>query len=275
MRRNLQFVVSHNINLAIIFFSGCLLCLWFLVSIGSFLAILRVSFDNSEDGFLSWLWSLDNWQFVLDTDRYIEAILTSAWISILTATVSLTFALPVGRCIAIYGGRISTSVVLPLLTLPYCSSYALRLFSIQSWLSGLNIKVLYTSYATIIGQLSVSIPLVAVFCYFGYARIPPSLLSAAENLGISIIKRFYYIELPLVGSLIFSGWIFAFVLSLGDALGPFILGGGKPSSAATVIIDRTKIGEWPSAAAVSILLIITLLVPFVFILFILLREKRC
>ena len=55
------------------------------------------------------------------------------------------------------------------------------------------------------------------------------------------------------------GAIFAFVLTFGDFVSPFYLGGSKPPTLSILIIDTTKSGQqWPRAAVVSMMMILTL-----------------
>ena len=55
------------------------------------------------------------------------------------------------------------------------------------------------------------------------------------------------------------GAVFAFILSFGDFVSPFYLGGSKPPTLSILIIDTTKSGQqWPRAAVVAVMMILTL-----------------
>lgn len=253
---------------------------WCMIAAGLLMAIVRISFDATADGFLTNNWSFENWRVVATTERYTNAVVTSIVGSIFVATLALGVALPAGRWLALHVNPIISRFVLPLLAIPYCGSYVLRLFSIQPWLSGesyfgivqrlfsLHHDILYTAQATFVGQLSVLIPLLCSFCYFAYVRIPSPVLYAAQNLGVRGGRLFWHLELPLAAPLLLSGWVFAFAFTLGDAVAPFVLGGGNPPTAAVAVLDRTQIGDWPSAAAIALELIAGLMLPLFFLLWI-------
>jgi spermidine/putrescine transport system permease protein len=53
--------------------------------------------------------------------------------------------------------------------------------------------------------------------------------------------------------------VFCFILSFGDFVSPYYLGGSKPPTLSILIIDTTKSGQqWPRAAVVAITMIVTL-----------------
>ena len=56
------------------------------------------------------------------------------------------------------------------------------------------------------------------------------------------------------------GAVFCFILSFGDFVSPYYLGGSKPPTLPILIIDTTKSGQqWPRAAVVAIMMMVTLL----------------
>jgi ABC-type spermidine/putrescine transport system permease subunit II len=53
--------------------------------------------------------------------------------------------------------------------------------------------------------------------------------------------------------------LFCFILSFGDFVAPYYLGGSKPPTLPILIIDTTKSGQqWPRAAVVAIMMMVTL-----------------
>jgi spermidine/putrescine transport system permease protein len=54
--------------------------------------------------------------------------------------------------------------------------------------------------------------------------------------------------------------VFCFILSFGDFVAPYYLGGSKPPTLSIMIIDTSKSGQqWPRAAVVALMMIITLM----------------
>ncbi len=66
------------------------------------------------------------------------------------------------------------------------------------------------------------------------------------------------VPLAKVGLII--GAVFCFILSFGDFVSPYYLGGSKPPTLPILIVDTTKSGQqWPRAAVVAIMMMVTLL----------------
>ena len=54
--------------------------------------------------------------------------------------------------------------------------------------------------------------------------------------------------------------LFCFILSFGDFVSPYYLGGSKPPTLSIMIIDSTKSGQqWPRAAVIAVVMILSLL----------------
>jgi spermidine/putrescine transport system permease protein len=67
--------------------------------------------------------------------------------------------------------------------------------------------------------------------------------------------------LPLAKVGLIIGAVFCFILSFGDFVSPYYLGGSKPPTLPILIIDTTKSGQqWPRAAVVAIVMMVTLFV---------------
>ena len=55
--------------------------------------------------------------------------------------------------------------------------------------------------------------------------------------------------------------LFCFILSFGDFVSPYYLGGSKPPTLPILIVDTVKSGQqWPRAAVVAVVMMVTLFV---------------
>jgi len=71
----------------------------------------------------------------------------------------------------------------------------------------------------------------------------------------------FSVIIPLAKIGLIIGAVFCFILSFGDFVSPYYLGGSKPPTLSILIIDTTKSGQqWPRAAVVALTMIVTLLV---------------
>ena len=64
----------------------------------------------------------------------------------------------------------------------------------------------------------------------------------------------------LADVILIIGALFCFILSFGDFVSPYYLGGSKPPTLPILIIDTTKSGQqWPRAAVIAVVMMITLM----------------
>jgi hypothetical protein len=86
-------------------------------------------------------------------------------------------------------------------------------------------------------------------------------IEAARNLGCGKIRTVFSVIIPLAKIGLIIGAVFCFILSFGDFVSPYYLGGSKPPTLSILIIDTTKSGQqWPRAAVVALTMIVTLIV---------------
>ena len=66
--------------------------------------------------------------------------------------------------------------------------------------------------------------------------------------------------MPLAKTGLIVAALFCFILSFGDFVSPYYLGGSKPPTLPILIIDTTKSGQqWPRAAVVAVVMMVTLI----------------
>ena len=108
--------------------------------------------------------------------------------------------------------------------------------------------------------MTLTLPLVVVLQTFALANIDRNLVQAAFNLGCSPFRAIYRVIIPLAKTGLIVAALFCFILSFGDFVSPYYLGGSKPPTLPILIIDTTKSGQqWPRAAVVAVMMMITLI----------------
>lgn len=108
-----------------------------------------------------------------------------------------------------------------------------------------------------IGMVEVLIPYMALSLIAGFGRLENVYEEAAASLGANSWVRFRRIILPLTAPGIALGCLLCFVLSISSFITPKLLGGGRVFLLATEIYDQAVIQlEWPSAAAISVIVLI-------------------
>ena len=85
-----------------------------------------------------------------------------------------------------------------------------------------------------------TLPLVIILQTFSMANIDRSLIEAAWNLGCSRLRTIWTVILPAAKVGLSSVHCSVFILSFGDFVSPYYLGGSKPPTLSILIIDTTK-----------------------------------
>jgi spermidine/putrescine transport system permease protein len=200
----------------------------------------------------------------------------SYWFTIIIAGTSTVFtmliAFPASFTLAF---KVSDNIrrwAIFMLIIPFFTSYLVRTFSwyvilaekgvINALFSYLDLgpfKMLNTHIGTLVGYMTLTLPLVIILQTVTMANIDRNLIEAAYNLGCkpkSIIQR---VIIPLSKTGFIIAAVFCFILSFGDFVAPFYLGGSQEPTLPILILDTTKSGQqWPRAAVVAIVMMITL-----------------
>ena len=119
------------------------------------------------------------------------------------------------------------------------------------------LSLLYTDFSIIIGSVYLFLPTMIMTLVGVLENIDDDLLEAAATLGLSPLKGFFKIILPLslpgmsVGSiLVFTGTLTAYTT-------PQLLGGNKKMMLATLLYQRaTTLGDWTSASVIALVMIV-------------------
>ncbi len=200
--------------------------------------------------------------------------------SVTIATVALAY--PIAYFIAIKAKR--KTLWLLLITIPFWSSYLLRVFAwklilgfngvLNSALIGLGLIsepltfVLYNEFAVVLTLAHAWAPFAILPIYVSLQKIDPSLLEAATDLGNGAAQRFLRVTLPLTLPGIIAACLIIFIPTVGDYVTPSLVGGSDGKMIANLIqVQFGAANNWPLGATLSLLAMLA--VGFVAILFVL------
>ncbi|WP_372776315.1 molybdate ABC transporter permease subunit [Mangrovibacterium sp.] len=160
------------------------------------------------------------------TGSELEAIKLSIGVAIYSSLLSLPFALLLGYWMArkqFRGKSVIESIIhLPLVMPPVTTGYLLLLILgtrgfIGQWLyAAFGIKLAFTFEAAVIASVIVSFPLIVRSIRTAIEMVDPGLEDASRILGVSRLKTFFRITVPLAAPGIVSGTILSFARSLGE-----------------------------------------------------------
>lgn len=160
-----------------------------------------------------------------------------------------------------------------LMVIPFFTSYLVRVYSWQIFLSDAGIvnvllgqiglgpyAMLNTPGATMVGYMTLSLPLVILLQLFSLVFIDRNLIEAAHNMRCGRLRTVFEVVIPSARVGLVIAALFCFILTFGDFVSPVYLGGGDPTTLSILITDTTKSGQqWPRAAVIALTMIGTLL----------------
>lgn len=214
-----------------------------------------------------------NWSYVLSRGYFWDAYAhTLAMASLATLLISLA-AFPCAYAIAFKFRASARQLAILLLVTPFFTSYLVRTYSWQVFLSDNGIlnalfgqlgigalPMLNSGFGTFVGYFTLCLPLAVVLQLFSLMYLDRSLVEAAHNLGCGRLRTVLQVVLPSARVGIVVAALFCFILCFGDFVSPLYLGGGQPPTLSTLIADTTKAGQqWPRAAVIACMMIVTLL----------------
>ncbi|WP_237881812.1 ABC transporter permease [Pseudomonas sp. PGPR40] len=215
-----------------------------------------------------------NWSYMLSRgffwDAYAHTLAIAASATVLVSMV----AFPCAYAIAFKFRESAKQLLVLLLVTPFFTSYLVRTYSWQVFLSDNGIfnaalgqlglepfAMLNTAFGTYVGYFTLCLPLVVLLQLFSLMYIDRSLIEAAHNLGCGRLRTVLLVVVPSARIGIVVAALFCFILTFGDFVSPLYLGGGQPPTLSTLITDTTKSGQqWPRAAVIATMMIVTLLI---------------
>jgi putrescine transport system permease protein len=222
--------------------------------------------------------NLGNYMVLFTDEMYIRGFITSVLIAGASTICCLLMGFPMAYAIARTSERFR-SILLMLVVLPFWTSFLIRVYAWIMLLSPCGfintilmkfhlidtpLQLMNNSFAACIGIIYAYLPFMIFPLYSAIEKIDYSLIEAAYDLGSSPITAFFSIVVPLSAPGIYAGSALVFVPAIGEFVIPELLGGAQ-----TLTIGRLVWNEffgnmsWPTAASLSIVLLIFVVFPIV------------
>lgn len=216
--------------------------------------------------------AFDNWERMLGRGAFWDAYWLTLGRATLAGVLASAIAFPASLFLAFHLTPQARRFALLCLIVPFFTSFLVRAYAwqvilaesgpVNAVLGGIGLgpfTMLNSGFGAMIGYLTLVLPLVVIFQTWSLAAIDRSLIEAAGNLGASPLRALVSVIIPAAKTGLVLGAVFAFIMTFGDFVSPFYLGGSKPPTLTILIIDTTKSGQqWPRAAVVAIMMIVTL-----------------
>jgi putative spermidine/putrescine transport system permease protein len=235
------------------------------------LLMFRYSFNRFVPGkFMVKALTADNYlKFFTDT-YYRNVLATTLEVSLACTAISLVCAFPVATFLARTQSRYK-SLLLILVVLPLLVGNVVRaagwivaldtkgaVNSLLLWLGVIDhpLRLLYTTFAVLVGIITVVLPYMILTLQSVLEGIDPSLEEAALNLGASRARTFWRVTLPLSLPGVAAGTALVFILCMNAYATPVLLGGPRFHMMAPVLADEIlTASNWPFGAALAFVLI--------------------
>lgn len=250
-----------------------LLWLTALMVIPCALILVLAFFRRGIYGGIEYTWTLENLALVFDP-LYFRIFLKSAGIAGLSAAIACVLGYAAAYAIAAMPRRRQPTLLF-FAVLPFWSNYLVRTYAwivllnreglivnIARWLgyNGELPSMLYTEQTVIVGLVYNYLPFVILACYAPLSRMNPEVTEASRDLGASAWTTFRRITLPMTVPGIATGFVFVFVLSIGNFVTPALLGGGQFQMIGNLVYAQfLTANDWPFGAALSMVLILVML----------------
>jgi spermidine/putrescine transport system permease protein len=243
-----------------------------LVAAGTLLVPLCIlfaySFWTQNDLTIERSWVLKNYLSFFANVTYLGILAKSVAVSLAATVLVLVLSYPVAAFIALKGGKYKT-VLLLVITIPFWTSYLLRVFAwkiilgyngvINSGLIGLGIIdqpleiLLYNPYAVVITLAHAWAPFALLPIYISIEKIDRSLIEAAYDLGDGAWHTFRRVVLPLSRPGLIAAGMLVFIPTVGDYVTPQLVGGTSGLMIGNVVQSMFgRANNWPMGAAISI-----------------------
>lgn len=198
---------------------------------------------------------------------YGKLFLRTLWVSTVSTALCILIALPCGYAMAKSKHQ---TLLLFLIIIPFWTNSLIR---INAWIGILGNEGVINEFLMKIGLIKEevrflynqsAVVLVLVYMFLPYAILPIftsidkfdfALLEAARDLGATKMQSLVKVMLPNIQAGIVTAVIFTFIPIFGTYTVPLFVGGKDSYMIGNVIVDQaTKVGNWPLAAAMSMVI---------------------
>ena len=243
--------------------------------------IVLVSFwTRNTNGFDAWNWTTANYRTLLDTDVYQTALLRTFQRAVFVCMLALVIGYPIAYFLSQIKS-LRTQIALFILVLaPFWTAYLIRVIAWSpvlgqngaiNYLAGkLGVGpfdfLLYSDFAVNVTLVQLYVLFMVTPIFFQLAAIDHSAIEAAKDLGASPYKVFREVILPLSLPGVMIGFIFIFVLVMGDFATVRFIGGSTVDSVGNEVNVYYNNVDLPTAAAGASILVIAMMIGVVILL---------
>lgn len=183
-----------------------------------------------------------NYDRILDDSLYVEALLSTLKIGLVTTLASLAIGYPLAHWLARIRSRAGYNLLLILVIAPMLTGIVVRTFAwmtilsdtgvVNATLIGLGLiraplKLMYNEFGTTVALVHIYVPFMVLTLAGVIGRIDVRLEEAARSLGAGGVRTFLEVTLPLSLPGIVAGSLLVFALAISAYVTPYLMGGSE------------------------------------------------
>ncbi|EFL88208.1 ABC spermidine/putrescine transporter, inner membrane subunit [Ahrensia sp. R2A130] len=239
--------------------------------------IVVVSFWGATEFSIYPAFQLDNYEFLFASPVTYTVFLNTLMYTVITWACCLLIGFTVAYFLAFHVHSLTWQIALFLLcTIPFWTSNIIRMISWVPFLGrngianqsliGMGVVnepvewLLFSDFAVILAFVHLYALFMVVPIFNTMMRIDRSLLEAARDAGASGFQTLTNIIIPLTTPGIMIGSIFVVTLVMGDFITVRFMSGSQSANVGRLISNDVALLQYPSAAATSVVLLLTVLI---------------
>ncbi len=255
------------------YFKGIPIVVWLLfLVVVPLVFTFTMSFYSSEGLEIEKTLTLKNYKLFFTDTIYPRILFKSFRLALSVSIISIVMAYPLAYMVSFKMIR-GRNLLFMMCIIPLWVSYLVRIIAwrsilgnrgvINSILMAIGITkgplefFLYNKFAIAITLTYICIPFVFIPVYTALEKIPKNIINAANDLGANEFHSFLNVVLPLSLPGLVTGFIFSFIIALGDYIIPQQLGGTQGIMFGNLIYSQFGFAfNWPFGAALGFILFV-------------------
>jgi spermidine/putrescine transport system permease protein len=253
------------------FLRGIPITVWMLLLVIAplFLTFLMSFYSKQGNGIDTTL-TLKNYALFFTDPLYASVLGRSVLLALVIAVLSILTAYPLAYLVS-FRVRRGKQFLFMLSIIPLWVSYLVRIIAWRTILGNKGVVnsallavgvirepltfLLYNRFAVAITLAYICIPFVFIPVYTALEKIPRNILEASNDLGAGEVRTFFNVVFPLSLPGLVTGFIFAFIIALGDYIIPQQMGGTEGIMFGYVVWSQFGFSNnWPLGAALGFIL---------------------
>ena len=183
-----------------------------------------------------------HYERLIDDDLYIEALVATVRIGLITTLVSLLIGYPLAHWMARMRSRLGHALVLMAVISPMLTGIVVRTFAWTTLLADRGVinttvqalgwsdrplPLMYNEFGTVLALTHIYVPFMVLTLVGVIGRIDETLEQAARGLGANRLRAFLEVTLPLSTPGILAGSLLVFALAISAYVTPVLIGGNN------------------------------------------------